>query len=331
MSELRKDPVVDRWVIITDDASRAPGQLEKKARPQASGDLCPFCPGNEHLCPPDILTNKNSADGNHWSLRVIPNRSPILMVEEELKRSGEGLYDKISGVGANEVIIETSRHAVRQSQMELHELENIFWAYRDRILDLKKDSRIRYVLVYKNQGQSAGATVEDHQYSIIMALPIVPRVIMEELEGARKHFEYKDRCIYCDIIQQELSQESRIVAETRHFVAIQPFAPRMAFETWIIPKRHSARFVEIEPTEIHEAAILMKEVLAKLDLALSDPDYNYVIHAAPFGEDCEKYYHWHIEILPRMSRFTGFELGSDLFINATPPEEAARFLKTISI
>jgi UDPglucose--hexose-1-phosphate uridylyltransferase len=332
MSELRKDPIVDRWVIIADGTGRTP-IIPKEEGFSSAGILCPFCPGNEHLCPPEILSNRPSdsqPNDSRWRLRVVPNRSPILVVEEDLKRMGEGLYDKISGIGANEVIIETPRHDIRQSQMESGELENIFWAYRDRVLDLKRDTRMRYVLLYKNYGQMAGATL-DHQYSILMGLPIVPRGVLEEVEGAKKHFDYKERCVYCDIIRQEIQQEIRVISETKDFLAIEPFAPRVPFETWILPKRHTPRYENIEPREIREIALIFKEVVLRLDEALNNPAYNYVIHTTPFNIASEQYYHWHMEILPRLTFITGFEWGSDVYINSTSPEDAASFLKEIIV
>lgn len=331
MSELRKDPIIDRWVIITDSATRTPGIVPEQALKDSLP--CPFCPGNEYMCPPEILANRpfgslpNSPD---WNLRVVPNRSPVLVVEEDLKRMGEGLYDKISGIGANEVIIETPRHGIRQSEMEQAEMENLFWAYRDRLVDLKRDHRLRYALIYKNSGSNAGATLE-HQYSLLMGLPIIPRGVLEEIEGAEKHYEYKERCIFCDIIRQELQQGGRLVSETRDFVAFEPFAPRVPFETWILPKRHISRFEDVEPGEIKEMAMIFIDVMKRIDSALGMPPYNYGIHTSPFSMECASYYHWHMEILPRLVPLTGFEWGSDLYINSTPPEKAAAFLKEMSI
>jgi UDPglucose--hexose-1-phosphate uridylyltransferase len=332
MSELRKDPVVDRWVIISEDEIRTPSLVEKIKEDDPVG-LCPFCPGNEHLCPPEILANRpygSSPNDQQWNLRVIPNRSPLLVVEEEYKRMGEGLYDKITGVGANEVIIETRRHDVRQGQMAASELENLFWAYRDRIIDLKKDARMRYVLIYKNCGRNAGEILA-HAYSLLMAFPIVPRAILDEIEGAKKHFLYKERCIYCDVIRQEIQHETRVISESDNFLAIEPFAPRVPFETWVLPKRHAARFENIEPMEISDLAHLFKDVLNRLDAGLNYPDYNYYLHTAPFGNDCDPFFHWHMEILPRIVPTTGLELGSELYLNSTSPEEAAKFLRRLII
>lgn len=214
--------------------------------------------------------------------------------------------------------------------MGLDELENIFWAYRDRIIDLKKDGRMRYVLIYKNSGEAAGSTL-GHTYSLLLALPIVPRNIADELHGAGKHFEYKERCIYCDIIRQEIQLELRVVSETKNFIAIEPFAPRLPFETWIIPKRHSCRFEEIEPKEVGDLAVIFKDVLSRLDCALSDPPYNYAVHTAPFDSAYERFYHWHVEIIPRIVTQGGLEFGSDIYVHSTMPEDAAAFLKNIIV
>ncbi|MRR39000.1 galactose-1-phosphate uridylyltransferase [bacterium] len=314
-------------MVITDDHSLSPTITENRTG-EDTGRFCPFCRGNEHLCPPEILANRQNSDGG-WNLRVIPNRIPFLTIEEDLRRQGEGMYDKVSGVGANEVIIESPVHGKRQSDMEKEELENIFWAYRDRIIDLKKDRRMRYIHIYKNCGEYAGATL-DHPYSLLLALPIVPGDIIDELHGAQKHFDYKERCIYCDIITQEILQEHRVVSEVASFIAIEPFAPRMPFETWIIPKRHSCRFEEIEPKEVGDLAVIFKDVLSRLDRALGVPSYNYAFHTAPFDSIYDRYFHWHMEILPRTVVQSGLESGLDLYVHATLPEDAAAFLRNIS-
>jgi UDPglucose--hexose-1-phosphate uridylyltransferase len=332
MSELRRDPVVNRWVIISDDPIRSP-DISPSPRDIQDSDHCPFCPGNEHLCPPEILANRpigSQPNDSKWNLRVIPSRSPLLIVEEDLKRLGEGVYDKITGVGANEVIIETPRHGIRQARMDIEELENMFWAYRDRIIDLRKDRRICSVLIYKNCGVSAGATLS-HTYSLLMALPVVPRTIADEINGAKRHFEYKQRCIYCDVIGQEALSGTRVVSETKLFLAIQPFAPRVPFETWILPKRHTACFDEVEPKEIADLAKVFKDAISRLDTALSEPSYNYYIHTSPFGNECEEFYHWHLEILPRLADRTGLEWGSELYVNSTSPEDAAAFLRGLAV
>jgi UDPglucose--hexose-1-phosphate uridylyltransferase len=332
MSELRKDAVIDRWVIITEDPTLSP-VIRDCPKQEKDGAFCPFCPGNEHFCPPEIMANRNGdamPNGPQWNLRVIPNRSPLLVIEEGLNRLGEGIYDKVTGAGANEVIIETPHHGRRQSELGLDELENLFWAYRDRIIDLKKDSRMRSVLIYKNSGEEAGGTLP-HTYSLLLALPIVPRDIVDELRGAQKHFDYKERCIYCDIIRQEVQLELRIIAETKSFLAIEPFAPRLPFETWILPKRHTCRFEDVEPKDVGELALIFHEVLSRLDKALGRPAYNYIIHSAPFDGGYDRFYHWHIEIIPRLGIQGALELGSDLYVHSTMPEDAAAFLRNMAV
>jgi UDPglucose--hexose-1-phosphate uridylyltransferase len=331
MSELRRDPVVDRWVVIADDPGLVPAVPGAETGTREDPH-CPFCPGNEHLCPPEIFAVRpggSPANGPGWNLRVIPNRSPLLVIEEDLKRMGEGIYDRITGVGANEVIIETPVHGRRQSMMDAGELENLFWAYRDRILDLKKDGRMRSVLIYKNSGRPAGATL-DHSYSLLLALPVVPGDIVDELQGAGKHYAYKERCIYCDIVRQEIQLDLRVVSETRSFLAIEPFAPRAPFETWIIPKRHSSRYEEIDSQEVGDLAVLFRDVLSRMERALNVPPYNYALHSAPFDQPYDKVYHWHIEIIPRIGIQSGLSWGSGLYSHSTSPEDAARFLKNLA-
>ena len=317
MSELRKDPVVERWVIIDSAMVRTPAPLP----PDDADELvCPLCPGSEHLCPPDIEVQGGA--------RVIPNHFPLLTIEQDLKRGACGIYDQISGVGANEIIIETPRHGLRQSQLETRELEDLFRAYRERVIDLLRDERLRYVLVYRNQGRIAGANLAGHAHSALLALPIVPRGIQEELSGAKRHFELKERCVYCDILEQEARDGQRLICETEQFMALAPFAARLPFETWIVPKCHNSRFIATTAAELADLALIFKNVMTALDAALDKPPYNYAIHAAPRGAEADEYYHWHIEIIPRLTSLSGFELGGEMFINVTPPEEAAAFLKT---
>ncbi|OPZ59126.1 MAG: Galactose-1-phosphate uridylyltransferase [Deltaproteobacteria bacterium ADurb.Bin510] len=201
-------------------------------------------------------------------------------------------------------------------------------ACRERVVDLLRDERLRYVLVYRNQGRIAGAVLPEHAHTVLLALPVVPRVIQEELAGARRHYELKERCVYCDILEQELRDGKRVVAESEHFLAMAPFAARLPFETWIVPRRHGSRFIDVSDAALADLAALFKGVMSGLDAALDRPPYNYVIHAAPRGVEADDYYHWHIEILPRLTSLSGFELGGEMYINVTPPEEAAAFLKT---
>ena len=201
LPELRKDPVTGRWVIIATDRAR-PSEFLRAPVVAKAKDGCPFCAGHEDRTPPEILSYRDGAD--KWNLRVVPNKFPALRVEGTLDRSGEGLYDKMSGIGAHEVIIECPEHKVSLAQLPEKNVEDLFWAFRDRIQDLKRDTRLRYVLLFKNHGEAAGASLE-HSHSQLIALPVVPVLVQEEIDGGRRYFEFKERCVYCDMLRQEAS------------------------------------------------------------------------------------------------------------------------------
>jgi UDPglucose--hexose-1-phosphate uridylyltransferase len=205
-------------------------------------------------------------------------------------------------------------------------VEDVFWAFRDRFLDLKKDRRMRYVLAFKNHGEGAGASLE-HSHSQLIALPVVPRTVAEELEGSKKYFELRDRCIFCDMIRQEISTGSRVVVETEQFVAICPYAARFPFEVWVLPRRHFSHFEDTDAAAFHNLGWVMPAVLREIDKVLEHPAYNFMIHTAPLQEPELGYYHWHIELIPKLTKVAGFEWGTGFYINPTPPEEAAKFLR----
>lgn len=264
-----------------------------------------------------------------WRLRCVPNKFPALRVEGEIDRQGEGLYDMMNGVGAHEVIIETPDHFSSLADLSEKQVEELFWAFRDRTLDLKRDERLRYILLFKNHGEAAGATLE-HTHSQLIALPVVPRQVQEEMDGARRYFDFKERCIYCDIGRQEAASGQRVVIETDHVLAIQPYAPRFPFETWILPRRHGSHFEAADHGLLQNLAWVVRSVLRKIDRVLEKPAYNLVLHTAPVQDSPMAHYHWHIEIIPRLTKAAGFEWGAGFHINPTPPEEAAQFLRDAS-
>jgi UDPglucose--hexose-1-phosphate uridylyltransferase len=330
--ELRKDPVTGRWVIISTDRQKRPNDFIFERARTIGKDSCPFCPGHEGLTPPEVMAYRNGSPPNApgWDLRVVPNKFPVLQVEGQFDRSGEGMFDRMNGIGAHEVIIDTPHHDRAFAQMSEPEIERVLWAYRERMLDLKRDFRMRYILVFKNQGAAAGATLE-HTHSQLIALPIVPDIVRDEIDGARRHFADKERCVYCDIISQELGAGVRVVVENADVVAIAPYAPRFAFETWLLPRRHGARFEEAPRHEYESLARALKSVLQRMDRALETPPYNLVLHTSPFSEDTTDVYHWHMEVMPKLTRVAGFEYGTGFFINPTSPEEAARVLRDVRI
>ena len=328
MPELRKDPVTGRWVIINNDRARRPSDFARETVVIKGGRFCPFCPGNETKTPPEVLAYRNGSGANQagWSLRVVPNKFPALRVEGTFERQGEGMYDRMSGVGAHEVLIETPDHNVTLGDLSEKQIENVFWAFRDRTVDLKRDARFRYIMFFKNHGEPAGATLE-HSHSQLIALPVVPKQVQEEIDGSKRYFDFKERCVYCDMVKQEAESGGRVVVETDHFLALCPYAPRFPFETWILPRRHLSHFESSEAALVESLAWVIRTLIRKVDRVLEFPPYNWVLHTAPMNESPMSHYHWHIEVIPKLTKVAGFEWGTGFYLNPTPPEEAAKYLR----
>ena len=329
MPELRKDSVTGRWVIISTDRARRPSDFTREpvviTQPTR---FCPFCYGNESKTPPEVLAYRVNGGHNQagWSLRVVPNKFPVLGIEGDLARQGDGMFDKMSGIGAHEVIIESPEHTATLATMSDKQVEDVLWAFRERTLDLKKDRRLRYILLFKNHGESAGASLE-HPHSQLIALPVIPKRVKEELDGAKQYHDFKERCVFCDVVRQESQAGTRLVMETDRFIVIEPYAARFPFETWIVPKRHDSHFEDAGAPDLQNLAWVLRSTLRKLDKTLEKPAYNFLMHTAPAQDPPMPHYHWHIEIMPRLTKVAGFEWGSGFYINPTPPEESAQFLR----
>jgi UDPglucose--hexose-1-phosphate uridylyltransferase len=318
----------------------APGRAQRPGA-SAAADLdlptedellsCPFCEGREDRTPPETLAvgrESGTADTPGWKVRVVPNRYPALMIEGDLEREANGIYDRMNGIGAHEVIIETPDHTKDLGALSDAEVTEVLFAFKARIVDLRNDLRFRYILLFKNHGSTAGATLE-HAHSQLIALPVTPRQVQEEIEGARRHYEHRERCIFCDIVMQERKERSRLVYENEEFVVFAPWAPRSPFETWIMPKRHESNF-ESEPKErLGYCAQALRSTLKRLGAALGEPPYNFIVHSNPLREAASPSYHWHIEVMPALTHVAGFEWGSGFHINPVPPEEAAEFLRLV--
>jgi UDPglucose--hexose-1-phosphate uridylyltransferase len=327
MPDLRKDPIVGRWVIVAKSRARRPHDYDTTVQ-RRPGRFCPFCEGHEDATPDEIVAYR--APGTHrnrpgWRVRVVPNKFPALEIEGDLNKRGDGMYDMMRGVGAHEVIIETPRHLMSTSELPDEQLREVFWIYRDRLVDLKKDSRLVYGMIFKNVGQAAGASLE-HAHSQLIVTPVVPSSVQEEMTGSQAFFEYRGRCVYCDMIQQELAGDKRIVLDSPGFVAFCPFAGRFPFETWIVPKEHEGHYEHVQRRDVDELAGVVRQVVSKIEAALDQPAYNYIIHTAPFNTPEPAHYHWHIEIMPSLTKAAGFEWGTGFYINPVPPEDAAAFL-----
>ncbi len=328
MPELRKDPILGRWIIIAKERGKRPTDFIVD-RGDVKGGFCPLCSGNEKTTPSEVLsysTQERSANSPGWDLRVVPNKYPALVIEGNLDKMGEGLYDKMNGIGAHEVIIETPRHDEVFAYLPQNRLLNVLHAYRDRLIDLAHDPRFRYVMVFKNHGKAAGASLE-HSHSQLIALPILPRMIVSELQGSKTYYKYKERCVFCDIIYQELKGKSRIVCENEEFLVITPFAPRSPFEMWVLPKRHSSAYISMDDNQFTLLAAVFSECLRRLDKCIANAPYNFVLHTSPLRSQPMEYFHWHFEIVPKLTQIAGFEWGSGFYINPTPPEDAAKYLR----
>jgi UDPglucose--hexose-1-phosphate uridylyltransferase len=328
MPELRKDPIVGRWVIIATDRAKRP--LPVGGEPPAGTEgACPFCAGSERETPNEILAyrDRNSHPNEPgWRVRVVPNKFPALQIEGDLRKRGEGIYDKMNGIGAHEVIIECPFHETTIANLSEENIREVLWVYHDRLVDLKKDPRLVYGMVFKNVGAAAGASLE-HTHSQLIVTPIVPINVWEEMSGSLEFFNYRGRCIYCDMIHQEVATEKRIILDAANFVAFAPYASRFPFEMWVLPKNHSSHYENIQKTEVDELGTVLKTLLLKLETGLDSPAYNYIIHTSPFDTQVLPHYHWHLEIIPRLTRVAGFEWGTGFYINPVPPEQAASFLR----
>lgn len=337
--ELRKDPVMGRWVIISTERAKRPSDFAAKARADRRPEgTCPFCPGNEHLTPPEITRRPGPAgDSGSWSVRAVPNKFPALTPEGALERRGVGIYDKMSGIGAHEVVIETPDHSLQLADLKPDAVETVLAVFRERAVTLAQDHNTRYVLVFKNHGPSAGASLS-HSHSQIIATPVVPVLVEAELDGAARYFGFRSRCIYCDMVKQELGEPGRVIYENDSFVTFAPFAPRFPFETWLVSRDHFSSFSSLTPSRTHDLALALTDILGRMNRCLSSPDYNFLVHTAPTtsGAGCAhevgaphelEHYHFHLELMPKLTQIAGFEVGSGFYINPLAPESAAEYLR----
>jgi UDPglucose--hexose-1-phosphate uridylyltransferase len=336
MPELRKDPIVDRWVIIAKDRADRPQELTDRSVPRSSAASCPFCEGHEDETTREIAASRaagTTANGPGWRVRVVPNKYPALVPDGMPVAGNRGMYQVMPAVGVHEVIIESPRHLRSTTELSVDALAEVFWIYRERLLALRNDERLVHPLIFKNVGSAAGASIE-HLHSQLTALPIMPIETSLTLAGAEEFYRSHGQCVYCAILAEELAAGERLVARSAAsgsacFAAFCPFASRSPFETWIVPLDHASHFETLTREGAVELARVMKNVLAKIETALDHPAYNYIIHTGSFDTSSQDHYHWHIEIIPRVTKTAGFEWGTGFFINPIPPEEAATIMRSL--
>lgn len=330
MPELRKDPIVGRWVIIATERARRPGTLVDTSanHPKDETSQCLFC---------------NNQDAPLFTLgdaKVVPYRKSFLTTEQKFSRHRHGLYEVINGYGLHEVVIETKQHEANMANFSVEQIKNIFQIYAQRLTEFEKNSTIQFALAYKNYGSSAGSRKIGHARSHIIGTPVNPIHLIDKLLAARDYFIAQRKCIYCDLITQETDNQSRIIMETHHFVAFAPFAARFLFEVWVLPKEHHCDYTEGVQGKEEDLAYMIKTILTKFKVGLDDPSYNYMIQTAPFRRGlsvAKKWktlkddFHWHIELMPRLTQIAGFEKGTDFYICPIPPEKTAEYLRKVKI
>ncbi len=329
MPELRTDPITGRWVIIATERAARPTDF--RTSPVEVNDLerCPFCPGREGQTPPEVFAIRQDGtarDAPGWQVRVVSNKFPALRIEGDTARSTRGMFTRMDGVGAHEVIIESTDHDTHLGLMPSGAVADVVRAYLHRYRDLDGDDRFEYALLFRNHGRTAGASLS-HPHSQLIALPVVPRRAAEELEVAERYFGRNAVCVFCRLIEQELAARERIVFENERFVAMQPYAARFPFETWLLPKEHRASFGLLDEADMLPFADALRTTLGALHSCLNNPPYNYIVHTAPYSDHAGHFYHWHLEIMPRLTQVAGFEWGSGFYINPVVPEQGARFLR----
>jgi len=328
-TELRTDPITGRTVLIDlasfkrrDDFELGPVRVEDPP------SKCPLCEGREADAGPEILAWREGGPANvpGWSVRVVANRNPMLRIEGSVDVRGSGLFQARDGLGAHEVIVETPIHDQPLHTLDADRLWRVLWAWRTRMQDLKRDARFASIVIFKNHGRAAGANL-DHAHSQLAAYPILPPALGEKVRRAAKHLAKTGRCIFCDLIAEELKDGRRVIRDQDAILAMAPYASRVPFETWLMPRDHAPRFEETTDVALEALAITIRSVMSGIDWALERPACNLVLHTAPLGGEADRAFHWHLEILPRVTRFGGLEWGSGMHRNPVAPEEAARVLR----
>jgi len=341
-NELRKDYLLDRWVVIATARARRPTDFAQKTREQSKQSVCPMCPGNEHMTPPAMMVylksgktikkakDKDSFRHKDWLIRCIPNLYPAFtppekgMTEKQIKK-GNNLA---LAVGHHEVIVESPKHDEHPADTRLPQLELVINAYLDRLRALSAKPYVKYVSIFRNHGIEAGASLS-HAHSQIIATPFIPSIVEEEMKVAKRFWTQHKKCAFCDIIEKE-KNGGRLILENSGFVAFSPWASINPMEFWIMPKRHQTTLLNMSQNEVKIFAKTLKTCLSGLEKLVNDPPYNYGFHLV-MNKEARNYFHWHLEVYPKLATWAGFEKSTGIYINTVTPETAAESLrKTIS-
>jgi UDPglucose--hexose-1-phosphate uridylyltransferase len=332
MSELRQNFATKEWVVIATERARRPEEMARHSERKPAAPFvanCPFCPGNEKLTPAEIMRIPTSLEVP-WHARVIPNKFAALSREVQPTRTVHRSLRSVNGFGVHDVIVETPDHSEVMALMPDSYMAEILRIYKIRYDELSLDRRIALITIFKNHGPDAGTSLE-HPHSQIIATPVISLQVRERFQHALRHFDDYGECMFCQMLEEELEEQSRIVAISEHFAALELYASPAPFCTHIYPRRHMASFGDVSAMEINDLARMLRSILAKLYHGLADPDFNFTIRSAPAESVGVKYFHWYLSVIPRLTRMAGFELGSGMFINTVLPEAAAEFLRKVDV
>ncbi len=330
MPELRQDPTTREWVIIAPERAKRPHSEENEEQKLTLPDwdeTCPFCPGNEEETPPELFRIPSSDNDSSWSLRVVPNRFAALSHEKTNSgQSGTYFTRKMGGFGEHEVIIETPSHNSALALLPYEQVENLLIAYHERYNALKSNSELKFITIFKNYGSASGTSLA-HPHSQLVASPIMTPYYHLRFDVAVDYYADKGSCLYCDMLAEELRAGERIVTETENYIVLNPYASRVPYETWIVPREHLSSFGMVPKTGLEEIAKVLKDTTLCLYRELDDPAFNLLVDTSIITDEDNPYYQWHIRIMPRLAFIAGFEMGSGIYINAVPPEKATELLK----
>ncbi|MFC2051859.1 galactose-1-phosphate uridylyltransferase [Chloroflexota bacterium] len=330
MSELRQDPTTREWVIIAPERARRPQQTPKKRRTDKLPDRdasCPFCTGNESQTPVEVFRIPASREASTWEVRVVPNRFAALSSDGSVVRREHGRFIReMDGFGAHEVIIESPSHNTPMALMSYEQVQKILIAYQERYNELKKNRKLKFITIFKNHGWASGTSLV-HPHSQLVATPIITPYYHRRFDIAHDYHADMGGCLYCELLAEELAKGERIISETEEFVIFQPYASRVPFETWIIPKEHSASFGLFPASGLAELASVLKDTLFCIYHELDNPDFNLMVDTSTTDDEYDPYYHWHFRILPRLSTIAGFEIGSGIYISTSLPEETVEVMR----
>ena len=330
MSEIRQDPATREWVIIAPERAKRSRDILKRTPADKLpnwDESCPFCPGNEAQTPDEVFRLPVSSQNSTWEVRVVPNRFAALASGGGISREEAGhFFRKMDGIGAHEVVIETPSHNTPMALEPYEQIEKVLIAYQKRYNTLKKNRQFKFITIFKNHGWTSGTSLA-HPHSQLVATPIAATYYRRKFGVAVDYYDDVGKCLYCDLVAEELDKGERIVAQTKQFVTLHPYASRVPYEVWIIPKIHCATFGLFPTTYLGELAIVLKDSLLCLYRKLNNPDFNLMLDTTTTEDEEDPYYHWHFRIIPRLTAIAGFEMGSGIYINTVLPEETARLTR----